>query len=96
MRIDIQAKDFTVGEKLKEFIEKRIEKLERFYDQIIDAMVYLNDESSVSKEVVVKIKVKDNTLVSKEKGESFEQAADAAIEGSRRQLKKYKEKGQDK
>lgn len=93
MRIDIQAKDFNVSEKLDQLIRKKLEKLEKFYDQIIDVIVHLNEEASVSKEVVVKVTVKDNTLVSKEKGETFEQAVDEAIEGCRRQIKKYKEKG---
>ncbi len=96
MRIDIQAKDFTVSEKLDEFIKKRVEKLERFYDHIMDVIVHLTDEHVTSKEVVIRINVKNETLVSKEKGDSFEQAVDNAVEASRRQLKKYKEKIQAK
>lgn len=96
MRIDIQAKDFTVSEKLDQFIRRRLEKLERFYDHIMDVIVHLTEEHVATKEVVIRINVKNETLISKEKGESFEQAVDSAVEASRRQLKKYKEKIQAK
>lgn len=96
MRTDIQAKNFDLDDNLKNFISNRIDKLERFYDQIIDVIVYLNDESTVSKEVVIKLNVKDNTLLAREKAESFEMASDTAIEVIKRQLKKYKGRVQEK
>jgi putative sigma-54 modulation protein len=92
MRIDIQSKNFELSDRLSSFVEKKVNKLETFYDQIIDALVYLNEETSTSKEVVIQLNVKDNTLLCREKGESFEQAADNAVESMKRQIKKYKEK----
>lgn len=96
MRVDINAVNFELSPMLDELIQKKVSKLERFYDHIIDCLVFLTGEGPAdkftSRNVEIKVNVKDSTLFCKENAESFEQALDEAVECMKRQLKKYKEK----
>ncbi len=40
MKVEIQAVHFNADEKLKSFIEAKAEKLNTFFDRIIDCSVY--------------------------------------------------------
>lgn len=96
MRIHIQSIQFTASDQLVDFIEKKIKKLEHFYDRIIDVEVYLtlDNKSSQIKDKVVRVKVNlpQTQLVASERNKLFEVAADMSIESITRQLKRYKEK----
>ncbi len=99
MKIDIQTPDnVQLTDHLNEVIQNKVKKLEHFYQNIMDCIVYLHDNgNSVNdKEVEIKIIVKDNTLFCKEKENSFEKAVDLAVEAMRKQIQKYKEKKQAK
>ena len=87
---------FTADQKLLDFIQKKADKLETFFDRILDGEVFLKldkgDHSKENKMVEIKLNIPGNTLFAKERAASFEAAADSAIEALRRQLKKHKEK----
>lgn len=96
MKVEINASHFEVDSQLSDLIHKKVNKLERFFDHIIDCMVFLNEEghSGQNREQIVEIKVnvKETTLFCKESASKYEQAIDLAVENMKRQLKKYKEK----
>ncbi len=95
----MQSIHFDADQKLLDFIEKKSSKLLTYYDGIIDGEVYLKldkDESMENKVVEIKLNIPGNSLFAKEQSKSFEAAADMAVEGLRRQLKKFKEKKLDK
>ena len=96
MRVQINASQFEVDEKLSELINKKVSKLERYFDHIIDCQVFLNEEghSGQNKEqsVEIKVNVKDSVLFCKETAAMYEQSIDKAVENMARQLKKYKDK----
>jgi putative sigma-54 modulation protein len=94
MKIDIHAKNITLKDTLKELIESKVGKLSTFHTHIFDTNVYLRHEgeSSNSNEVQIKMNIKSQILVSKEKGETFEQALDSAVDSMKRQLQKSKQK----
>ena len=80
---------------MNEFIENKLEKLETFFDKIVDEDVYLKLESHQQlkdKTSEFKLNVPGVTLFSSETAKNFEAATDLAAESLRRQLKKYKEK----
>lgn len=98
MNIQFHPSGFVASEQLKEFIEKKVSKLETFYDKIIDADVYLkleNHQQIKDKTAEIKLNVPGITLFSAETAKTFEEAVDEAVESLRRQLKKYKEKIQE-
>lgn len=93
MRIDIQTPESDEAQvrNSEAYIRNKLPKLERFYDNIIDTIVYLHTEGP-KKKVEMKVNVREDMLFCKELGETYEEAADKALDVMARQLKKYKEK----
>lgn len=95
MKIRVQSIHFTADVKLLDFIQKKADKLDQFYDQIIGGDVYLrldNSENEENKITEIKLMIPGNDLFAKEQCKSFEEATDRAIESLRRQIDKHKEK----
>ena len=95
MKIETQSIHFTADERLLTLIEERLNKLEQFYDQILDATVYLKLENNgkvQDKIVEIKLKVPKEQLVAKGTSKKFEISLDQVVEALRKQLIKYKGK----
>ncbi|RYY06974.1 MAG: ribosome-associated translation inhibitor RaiA [Sphingobacteriaceae bacterium] len=95
MKITVQAIHFTADSKLVEFIQKKANKLDQFFDQIISGEVYLKlekVEDEANKISEIKLLIPGNQLFAKEKCKTFEEATDLAIESLRKQLEKHKQK----
>ena len=96
MEIKINSVHFNADEKLVEFVNKKVNKLDTFFDGIIKAEVTLKvakPEAANNKvsEVRVSIPATDY-LFAKKQADSFEEASDLAIDAIKKQLGKYKEK----
>jgi len=99
MRVHTETVQFKADKKLLDFIEKKVAKLDQYFDRIIDANVFLKLENSgqvKDKIAEIKLTVPGETLIAKDSDKTFEVAIDAAVEALRRQLLKYKEKMRDK
>src|SRR5574344_1476791 len=99
MEIRIQSIQFDATNQLQEFIQKKVTKLERFYDEIIKVEVILKvtkPQTAVNKEAGIKVIVRNEELYSNKVCDSFEQAVDECTEALEKQLTKYKEKGRTK
>lgn len=99
MDIAIQAVNFDATEKLRDFANKRVSKLEKLSDAIIGAEVNLKlikPETSNNKEASVKLNVKGNELFASKIADSFEEALVESAEALERQLLKMKEKQQSR
>jgi putative sigma-54 modulation protein len=96
MKIQIQAVHFNADQSLKEFINKKLSKLETYYDRIIDSDVVLSldhlNTQVKDKVVVIKTNIPGNTLIAKEKSKKFEEAIDLAVDSLKRQIEKIKTK----
>lgn len=95
MKIRVQSIHFTADIKLLDFIQKKADKLDQFFDQIISGEIYLkleNTEDEANKITEIKLIISGNDLFAKEQCKTFEEATDKAIESLRRQLDKHKEK----
>lgn len=54
MKVHVHPVDFTVDHKLVEFIQKKMDKLDNFYDRIIEADVHLKlDNTTILFSLVV-------------------------------------------
>ena len=81
MKLQIHSIRFDADEKLIDLIKKKLNKLETFYDRIIDGEVFLkieNDESRVNKIIEIKLNIPGDQLFAKERARSFEIGADEA------------------
>ena len=95
MKVNTQSVNFTADRKLLDFIQKRMDKLEMFYDKIIQSDVYLKVENTSGKENKVfeaKVKVPGDSFVVKKQCRTFEEGADIATASLERQIKKRKQK----
>ncbi|MGY4385498.1 putative sigma-54 modulation protein [Pedobacter sp. UYP24] len=95
MKITVQSIHFTADHKLLDFIQKKVDKLDQFYDQIISGEVYLkleNVDDEANKISEIKLNVPGMTMFAKEQCKSFEEATDLAIESLRKQITKHKDK----
>lgn len=95
MKVKVSALNFNADQKLIDFANERLEKLEKFYDKIIDGNITFrvdNAEDRTNKLVEIKLNIPGKELFAKKQSESFEKAVDEAVEALRRQLKKHKEK----
>jgi putative sigma-54 modulation protein len=94
MKLQVHSIHFDADTKLVDFIQKKVDKLETFYDRVVDGEVFLriNNEGVDNKTVEIKVKVPGSQLFAKEQARSFEAATDLATEALRNQLKKFKEK----
>lgn len=91
---------FTADQKLVDFVTKKVNKLDTFFEGIINAEVTLKVDrpetvNNKISEVKLSIPITD-TLFAKKQADSFEEATDLAVEAIRRQLKKHKEKVREK
>jgi putative sigma-54 modulation protein len=72
-----------------------MDKLEHFYDKVIQSDVYLKLDNTNLKEnkiFEVRVSVPGDSIVVKKQCKSFEEGADSAASTIERQLKKRKEK----
>lgn len=95
MKLQMHSIHFDADRKLIDFIQKKADKLDTYYDQIIDGEVFLRldkNERNENKIVEIKLNVPGKQFFAKNQADSFECASDEAVEGLRRQIKKYKEK----
>ena len=92
MKLQIHSIHFDADVKLLDFIQKKADKLETFYEQIVDGEVFLrlNNSKVENKTVEIKLNLPGNQLFAKEEAKTFEEATDQATEALRRQLRKLK------
>ena len=99
MEIRIQAIHFDATDQLQAFIQKKVSKLERFYEDIKKVEVSLKvvkPETAENKEAGIKILVPNGEFYASKVCDTFEEAIDLGVEALEKQLVKYKEKQRGK
>jgi ribosomal subunit interface protein len=100
MNIQVNTVHFTADQKLVDFVNKKVSKLDTFFDGIIGAEVILKvekPETNNNKVAEIKLSIPGSDYLFAEKqADSFEEAIDLSVDALRRQLAKFKEKGKDK
>ncbi len=98
MEIKIQSIHFDATEKLQAFIEKKIAKLEKSYEDIKKVEVQLKvvkPATANNKEASITVTVAGNTLFVEKVSDTFEESIDLGVDSMKVQLQKYKEKSRD-
>ena len=86
---------FNADQSLITFIQKKADKLDKFFDRIIDGEVFMRldkDNNMENKIIEIKLNIPKNQLFAKERAKSFEEASDMAVEALRKQIIKHKDK----
>ena len=95
MELKIQSIHFDATEKLQAFIEKKIAKLEKTYEDIQKAEVQLKvvkPATALNKETSSTVTVPGQKLFVQKTCDTFEEGIDEAVDSMKVQLTKYKEK----
>jgi len=86
MDIKISSVHFDADKKLIDFISKKVNKLVKFYEEIIGAEVILrleNSQETDNKVSEIKLIIRGNDLFAKKQSKTFEEASDNAIDALR-------------
>ncbi len=95
MDLQVHSVHFDADRKLVDFIKKKIGKLEQYFDNIVNAEVFLRlvgTNEPENKITEIKLSIPGKELFAKRQCKTFEEATDLACEALRRQVKKHKEK----
>lgn len=94
MKVKMHSIKFDADSKLLGVVQKKMDKLDTFFDRIIDGEVFmrLNNEGIKNKTVEIKINIPGDQLFATAVASSFEAAADEVTQALIKQLKRYKEK----
>jgi len=95
MKVNTQSVNFNADGNLIDFVQKRLDKLDQFYDKVISSDVFLKVENTSSKEnkiVEIKLHVPRDQFLVKKQCKSFEEAVDSACSSLERKLVKKKKK----
>ena len=99
MEIKIQSIHFDATEKLQEFIEKKVAKLEKTFEDIKTAEVQLKvvkPATAQNKETSLSVSVPGTTLFVEKTCDTFEEGIDLCVDAMKVQLTKFKEKTRNK
>ena len=94
MKISVQSMGLTPHAPLEEHIEKKLTKLDTYYDKIIECKVFLKVENKSEKEnktVEIILAVPGDDIVVKKTSASFEDSLDQCAEVAKKLLIKKKE-----
>ena len=95
MKVNTQSVNFNADKKLLDFIQKRMDKLEQYYDNVLKSDVTLKVENTsgrMNKIFEARVSVPGDNFIVKKVCTSFEEGVDIAVNSLERQLKKRKEK----
>lgn len=94
MNTTITARHFSASTRLQDYAKKNAQKLEKYYDGIIDCDIVFepNESPEEPQKVELKVKFANTFLTASETAETYEQAINKAVDTVKRQLIKYKDK----
>lgn len=99
MNVTIQSLHFDATSQLQDFITKKVSKLGKFSDSIVDAEVILKvtkPETVNNKDTSIKLNIKSGELFANKTADTFEEATVLCVEALEKQVLKIKEKKQAK
>jgi len=99
MTINLQTVNFNAKEGLEDYVERKLSKLEQYYDKIIAVQVAMRVENVSEKEnkfVDIKLEVPGDDIMVKKSGQSFEECIDLSVDTLKKLIIRKKEKITDR
>lgn len=94
MKITVQSLGLTPHEPLEEHLNKKVSKLDTFYDKIQECQVSLKVENTNTKDnktAEIRLVVPGDDIVVKKTSDSFEESLDQCVDTAKKLLIKKKE-----
>jgi len=96
MNISVKSVHFHADAKLVDYVQQKLERLNRYFDRTVEAEVHLKLQdigSQVHEKIAeVKIHVPGGWMIDKRSGKTFEAAITASADALKRQLIRHKER----
>ena len=95
MEIKVHSIHFDADQKLINFIQHRVNKLDQYYSNIISSEVYLRldkNSNEGNKVAEIRLNTPGKEMFAKKQCKSFEEATDLATEALRKQVRRKKGK----
>lgn len=94
MKIQVQAIGMTPHAPLEEHLEKKISKLDTFYDRIIECQLTLKLENTTEKDnkhAELRVVIPGDDILVKKTTSTFEESIDLCVDTAKKLLIKHKE-----
>lgn len=91
MNFSITARHFKLQDDLKEYVEEKVKKLDRYHENILDVDVVIGWEKQ-NRYTEFRISVYGKQIVIKEISDDIRKSFDLALDRAERQLIRYKDK----
>ncbi len=95
MKIEITAKNYEVSQKLRDIIEKKVQRLDKYFEDDATAKVLCKQENNIFK-IELNVRSKGLFYRSEVAGDNMYENIDLALPKVERQIVKYAEKFRDK
>ena len=95
MELTIQSVNFEASEQLKAFARKKVNKLLRYTDDIMQSemiMKVVRPDAPKNKEVSIKLNIRQADSFASKTADTFEEAIDLCVEALEKQIIRSKEK----
>lgn len=92
MHISITGRHVEVTSALRDYVEKKVNKLERYFNHIIEAHIILGLDGKTKQVAEITIHANGITIHGEESSEDMYASIDKVLDKIERQIKKYKEK----
>ena len=92
MEINVQSVKFDADQKLLDFIDKKVGKLSRFFDNIVSTDVVLTLQPDHKKSVKVRLGIPGDDIIIERTADTFEAAVVDCVGVMQYQILKIKEK----
>lgn len=92
MKTTVTSRHFKASEKLNEYAASEVERLNKFFTEIVDCEVILSYDVRQNKTAEASVKVPGDRLVASETSEDFYKSIDQMVNKLEKQVIRYKDK----
>ncbi len=95
MEVKIQSVKFDADAKLLQFVQSKMDKLERFIDRATSSDVIMKldkDHDKGNKVTTITVNIPGDQLVAEARAKSFEETIDQAVDALKHQIERVKSK----
>ena len=100
MQINIKGKNFVISDRIREYVEKKLGKLDRYLPDVSEARVEITQEKTKSAKdrnsVQITLRANGTFLRAEERSEAIYAAIDGSVDKIQRQIVRYKGKRVDR
>lgn len=95
MEIKLKALKFDAGEKLAAFVEKKVSRLEKFFESAVQEVEVSLEDLKEGKKAKIQIHVPGDELIIERVADTFENAITECVDAMKEKLTRAKEKKYD-